>query len=125
MPSRASSFFQIFSKNSDNFVETNRTSESFFKRKLKLVKGKDDGLRGMTSRYSFKAHSANASAATARRLASTSLVSCFHPTSFQEPSSDRRDSGLKNMFTSQILAKLSPEPFEFSGAANGWLHLVD
>jgi hypothetical protein len=105
-------FFEMFQKYSDNFVETNR-------------KGKDDGLRGMTSRCSFKAPSANASAATTRRLASTSLVSGFHPTSFQEPSSDRQDSGLKNIFTSKILAKLSPEPFEFLGAANGWLHLVD
>jgi hypothetical protein len=117
--------FSEFFKNSDNFVETNRTSEKFFKRKLELAKGKDDGLRGMTSRYSFKAPSANASSATARRLASSSLVSGFHPTSFQESSSDRRDFGPKNIFMSKILAKLSPELFEFPGAANGWLHLVD
>jgi hypothetical protein len=77
--------FSKFFKNSDNFVETHRTSERFFNQKLELAKGKDDGLRGMTSRYSFKAPSANASAATARRLASTSPVSSFHPTSFQEP----------------------------------------
>jgi hypothetical protein len=92
---RASSFFRNFSKNSDNFVETNRTSERFFKRELKLSKGKNDGLRGMASRYSFKAPSANTSAATTRRLASTSLVSSFHPTSFQESSSDCQDSGSK------------------------------
>jgi hypothetical protein len=57
-------FSKFFKKKSDNFVETNRTSERFFKRKLELAKGKDDGLRGMASRYSFKAPSANASAAT-------------------------------------------------------------
>jgi hypothetical protein len=56
------------------------------------VKGKDDDLHGMMSCCSFKPSSANASAATTRRLASTSLVSGFHPTSFQEPSSDRQDS---------------------------------
>jgi hypothetical protein len=86
-------FFRNFSKkNSDNFVETNRTSEKVFKRKLELTKGKDDDLRGITSHCSFKVPSANASAAMARRLASTSLVSGFHPTSFQEPLSDRQDS---------------------------------
>jgi hypothetical protein len=94
-------FFEIFQKNSDNFVEANRTSERFFKRKLKLAKGKGDGLRGMVSRYSFKAPSANASAATSRRLATTSLVSCFHPTSFQEPSSDLQDSGPKRYIHEQ------------------------
>jgi hypothetical protein len=125
MPSRLLVFFDFFFKNSDNFVETNRTSEKFFKRKLELAKGKDDDLRGMTSRYSFKAPSSNASAATTRRLASSSLVSDFHLTSFQESSSDRWDFGPKNVFTSKILAKLSLEPFEFPGAANGWLHLVD
>jgi hypothetical protein len=31
----------------------------------------------------------------------------------------------KNIFTSKILSKLSPEPFEFPGTANEWLHLVD
>jgi hypothetical protein len=122
VPSR---FFQTFSKNSDNFVETNCTSKKFFKQKLELAKGEDDGLHGMTSRCSFKAPSANASAATTQRLASTSLISGFHLTSFQELSSDHQDSSLKNIFTSKILAKLSPEPFEFPGAANRWLHLVD
>jgi hypothetical protein len=82
MPSCLLVFSKFFKKNPDNFVETDRTSEKIFKRKLELVKGKDDGLRGMVSRYSFKAPSANASAATTRRLASTSLVSGFHPTSF-------------------------------------------
>jgi hypothetical protein len=86
MPSCLLVFLKFF-KNPDNFVKTNRTSEKFFKRKLELTKGKDDGLRGMTSRYSFKAPSANTSAATARRLASSSLVSDFHPTSFPESSS--------------------------------------
>jgi hypothetical protein len=76
-------------------------AKSFFKQKLELAKGKDDNLRGMASRYSFKAPSANASAAMARRLASTSSVSCFYPTSFQEPSSDRQDSGPKKYIHEQ------------------------
>jgi hypothetical protein len=74
-----------------------------FWRKLKLVKSKDDGLRGMTSCYSFKDPSANALAATTRRLVSTSLVSSFHPISFQECSSDRQDSGPKRCFHKQNL----------------------
>jgi hypothetical protein len=118
-------FLKFFKKNSDNFVENDRTSEKFFKRKLELAKGKDDDLHGMTSLCSFKAPSANAPAATTRRLASTSLVPGFHPTCFQEPSSDYQDSGPKNIFKSKILAKLYPEPFKFPWAANGWLHLVD
>jgi hypothetical protein len=101
MPSRLLVFFDFFFKNSDNFVETNRTSEKFFKRKLELAKGKDDDLRGMTSRYSFKAPSSNASAATTRRLASSSLVSDFHLTSFQESSSDRWDFGPKKCIHEQ------------------------
>jgi hypothetical protein len=59
-----------------------------------LAKSKDDGLREMASCYSFKVPSANAPAATARRLAHTSLVSSFHPISFEEHSSNRRDSDL-------------------------------
>jgi hypothetical protein len=59
----------------------------------------DDVLRGMASRYSFKAPSANASTTTTRRLASTSLVSGFHPTSFQESLSDHRDSGPKKIYS--------------------------
>jgi hypothetical protein len=99
---RASSFFEVFSKkNSDNFVETDRTSEKFFERKLELAKGKDDGLHGITSRCSFKVPSANVSAAMARRLASTSLVSGFHLTSFQDPSSSRQDSGPKKYIHKQ------------------------
>jgi hypothetical protein len=31
----------------------------------------------------------------------------------------------ENVFTSKTLAKLSPEPFEFPGAVNGRLRLVD
>jgi hypothetical protein len=38
MPSCLVVFFLNFFKNSDNFVETNRTSERFFKRKLELAK---------------------------------------------------------------------------------------
>jgi hypothetical protein len=53
-------FFRNFSKNSDNFVETDRTSEGFFDGNPNSRKVKDDGLRGMTSCYSFKAPSASA-----------------------------------------------------------------
>jgi hypothetical protein len=99
---RASSFFKVFSKIFfDNFVETDRTSEKFFERKLELAKGKDGGLHGIMSHCSFKVPSANASAATTRRLASTSLVSDFHPTSFQEPSSSYQDSGLRKCIHKQ------------------------
>jgi hypothetical protein len=94
-------FSKFFQKNSDDFVETDHTSEKFFKRKLELAKGKDDGLHGMTSCCSFKAPSANASAAMAQRLASTSLVFDFHLTSFQEPLSDRQDSGPKKYIHEQ------------------------
>jgi hypothetical protein len=81
-------FFDFFSKkNSDNFVETNRTSEKFF------------GGNSDSSCFSFKAPSANAPAAMTRRLAGTSLVSGFHPTSFQDRSSDHRDSGPEKMFS--------------------------
>jgi hypothetical protein len=92
---RASSFFSNFFKKIPTNLSRPIAQEKFFKRKLELAKGKDDGLHGMTSCCSFKVPSANASAAMARRLASTSLVSGFHPTSFQEPSSDCQDSGPK------------------------------
>jgi hypothetical protein len=98
----ASSFFRSFSKkNSDNFVEAGRTSEKVFKWKLELAKRKDGGLHGITSRCSFKVPSANAFAAMARRLASTSIVSGFHPAFFQGPLSDRQDSGLEKCIHKQ------------------------
>jgi hypothetical protein len=68
------------------------------------MKSKDDDLCEMVSRYSFKAPSANAPAATTRRLANTSLVSGSHPTSFQELSSAHQDSGPKRRFHEQNLA---------------------
>jgi hypothetical protein len=70
----------------------------------------------MASRSSFKAPGANAPAATARRLADTSLVSGFHPTSFREHSSDHQDSGPKKVFSRpKPQLKLSPEPLEVPG----------
>jgi hypothetical protein len=63
--------------------------------KVKLEKSEDDSWHGMVSRYSFNAPSAKAPAATTRRLAGTSIVSGFHPTSFRELSSNHRDSGHK------------------------------
>jgi hypothetical protein len=99
---RASSFSKFFQKKVfDNFVQTDRASEKFFERKLELAKGKDGGLHGITSRCLFKVPSANASAATTRRLVSTSLVSDFHPTSFQEPSSSCQDSCLRKCIHKQ------------------------
>jgi hypothetical protein len=68
------SVFTIFQKNPDNCVETDRTSERFFGRKLDLVRSKGDGLHGVRRYCSFKVPSAYASAATARRLASTVRV---------------------------------------------------
>jgi hypothetical protein len=75
--------------------------------------------------YSFKSPSANTPAATTRRLPGTPLIPILHPISFLKHSSDRQDSSPKKCFHKQNLSKLSPEPFEFSGAANERLHLVD
>jgi hypothetical protein len=94
-------FSKFFQKNYDNFVDTDRTSKKFFERKLELAKGKDDGFHGITSHYSFKVSSAHASAAMTRRLVSTSLVSGFHPTSFQEISSSRQDSSSRKCIYKQ------------------------
>jgi hypothetical protein len=69
------------------------------------------------------APSANAPAATTRRLASTSLVSGFHPTPSQECSSDRPDSGPKEEFA-RLKPQVSPEPLEDPGVANEWLSLA-
>jgi hypothetical protein len=64
-------------------------------------------------------------AAIARRLAGTSLVSGFHPTSFREHSSDHRDSDPKKVFSRpKPQLKLSSEPFEVPGTANEWLCLA-
>jgi hypothetical protein len=79
----------------------------------------------MTGCYSFKAPSANAPAATARRLVSTPLVPSFHLIPLQKHSSDRQDSGPKNVFMGKIPTSYLPNLFEFSGAANGRLRLVD
>jgi hypothetical protein len=102
-------FFLKFFKNSDNFVETGRTSESFFWRKLKLARSKDDGLRGMMGCYSFKVPSANAPAATARRLASTPLVPSFIWSLFKSTRVTARDSSPKRCFHRQDL--VTPQVF--------------
>jgi hypothetical protein len=67
-------FLLNFSKNPDKCVETDRTSERFFGRKLDLAKSKGGGLRGERGCCSFKAPSAHASTAMARRLANTLRV---------------------------------------------------
>jgi hypothetical protein len=90
-----STFFRIFSKNSDNFVEIDRTSEKFFDGNSNSRKVKMTVCMRWRVAYSFKAPSANAPAATARRLVSNSLVSGFRPIPFQEHSSDHSDSGPK------------------------------
>jgi hypothetical protein len=79
MPPR---FFQNFSNSSNNLVETNHMSERFFGGSSILQKSKDDMLQRKKSCYLFKAPSANAPAATAQRLASTSLIPVFHLISF-------------------------------------------
>jgi hypothetical protein len=95
MPSCPQHFFRIFSTNSDNFVETDRTSEKFFYGNSNSRKVKMTVCMRCRVTYSFKAPSANAPTATARRLASTSLVSGFDLIPFREHSSDHSDSGLK------------------------------
>jgi hypothetical protein len=92
-----------FSKNSDNSVETYCTSEKFFM-ETRLEKVKMTVCMRWRVAYLFKAPSANAPAATARRLASTSLVSGSHPIPFREHSSDHQDSGPKEEFARQNLS---------------------
>jgi hypothetical protein len=101
IPSCLLVFSKKNSKKSNKFVEIDRTSERFFNGNSNSRKVNDDSSHGMTSCYSFKAPSANTPGAMARRLASTSLVSSFHPISFQERSSDRWDSGPKRWFHEQ------------------------
>jgi hypothetical protein len=121
----SSTFFRNFSKNSDNFVETDHTREKFFDGNSNSKKAKMTVCMRWRVAYSFKAPSANAPAATARRLASTSLVSGFHPNPFREHSSDHWDSGPKEEFAQpKPQLKLSPEPLEVPGAANEWLSLA-
>ena len=120
---RVLSIFSKFFKNSDNFVETDRTSEKFFGGNSNSGKVKMTVCMRWRVAYSFKAPSANAPAATARRLASTSLVSGFHPTPFREHSNDHSGSGPKEEFA-QLKPQLSPEPSEDSGAANERLSLA-
>jgi hypothetical protein len=75
--------------------------------------------------YSFKAPSANTPTATTRRLASTSLVSGFHPIPIREHSSDHSGSGPKEEFARlKPQLKLSPEPLKDPGATNEWLSLA-
>jgi hypothetical protein len=116
---------QNFSKNPDNCVETDRTSERFFdgnsiSQKVKMM---DCVERRVV------AHS-KLLVLTPLWLQHEDLRALLefpglHPFSFQKYSSDRRDSGPKKRFHKQNLNKLPPEPSEFSGAANGWLHLAD
>jgi hypothetical protein len=122
---RASSFFRFFSKKSDNFVETNRTRERFFKRKLELAKGKDDSLRGMASRYSLKLLVLTPLQLRHEDLRVLLLSPIFIQPLFKSLRVTARTPVRKNIFTSKILAKLSPEPFQFPRAANRWFHLVD
>jgi hypothetical protein len=121
----SSTFIQNVLKKSDNFVETDRTSEKFFDGNSNSRKAKMTVCVRWRVAYSFKAPGANAPAATARRLASTSLVSGFHPIPFREHSSDHRDSGPKEEFARpKPQLKLSPEPLEVLGVANEWLSLA-
>jgi hypothetical protein len=123
MPSCPQRFFRNFSKNSDNFVETNCTSEKFFDGNSNSRKVKVIVCMRWRDAYSFKAPSANAPVATTRRLASTSLVSGFHSTPSRERSSDHLDFGPKEEFA-QLKPQLSPEPLEDPGAVNEWLSLA-
>jgi hypothetical protein len=67
-------FLMIFQKKTHNYVETDRTSERFFGRKLDLAGSKGDHLRGARCCCSFKAPRTYASMAMVRRLASTTRV---------------------------------------------------
>jgi hypothetical protein len=66
-------FYKIFQKSRQPCRDQSHERKVFW-RKLDLEKSKDDGLRGVRGCYSFKAPSAHASAATARRLANTLRV---------------------------------------------------
>jgi hypothetical protein len=115
MPSCSQRFFEIFQKFRQLCRDQSHKREVFYW-KLKLEESKDDSLHGMARHYSFKALSANTPAATARRLADTSLVSGFHPTSFQERSSDHRDSGpKKGVFTTKTSAKVISRSYRGPG----------
>jgi hypothetical protein len=118
MPSCPQRFFKFFQKNSDNFVENDRTSEKFFDGSSNSGKVKMTVCMTWRLAYSFKAPSA-----TTRILASNSLVSGFHPILFREHLSDHSGSGPKEEFA-QLKPQLSPEPFEDPGAANEWLGLA-
>jgi hypothetical protein len=124
MPSCPQHFCRNFSKYSNNFVETDRTSKKFFDGNSNSRKAKMKACVRWRLAYSFRAPSANAPAA-ARRLVSTSLVSGFHLNPFREHLSDHRDSGPKEEFARpKPQLKLSPEPLEVPGAANERLCLA-
>jgi hypothetical protein len=77
-----STFFRNFSKSSDNFVETDHTSEKLFDGNSNTRKVKMTVCMRWRVAYSFKAPNAIAPTATTRRLASTSVVSGYRPIPF-------------------------------------------
>jgi hypothetical protein len=125
MPSCPQHFFEIFQKIPTTLSRPIARERSFLTETRTRRKAKMSVCVRWRVAYSFRAPSANIPASTARRLASTSLVSGFHPIPFREHSSDRPDSDPKEEFVRpEPQLKLSPEPLEVPGAANKWLSLA-
>jgi hypothetical protein len=122
MPSCPQCFFEFFQKFRQLCRDQSHEREGFLW-KLELEKSEDDSLHEMASRLFVQSSYANAPAATARILASTSLVSGFHSIPFLEHSSDHSGSGPKEEFA-RLKPKLSQEPLEDPRAANEWLSLA-
>jgi hypothetical protein len=112
-------FYNFSKKNLDIYVVTDRMSERFFGGRLDLARSKDDGLRRVRRCCSFKVPSTYASAATMRRLASTSRV--LRPSSDLFSKVPERPPRLqsKMIFTTNRASYFSNSP-KYSGATNVW-----
>jgi hypothetical protein len=118
MPCLVPSVFYDFSKNPDNCVENDRTSERFFGRKPDLARSK-----GATARSKLLVPTPPQLRYEDLRARPES--SGFHPTSFQKAIRltawtpvQKSDSKRQNH------ARFPLEPLEFSGATNEWLLLA-
>jgi hypothetical protein len=115
---RASSFFSKFFKNSDNFVETNRTSERFLNRNSNSRKVKMMACAGWRVAIRSKLLVPTPPLQRHEDLQVLLWSPIFIQPLFKSLRVTARTPVRKNIFVSKILAKLSPEPFEFPGAAS-------
>jgi hypothetical protein len=109
------SFLRNFSKNPDNCVESNRTSERFFdgrsiSRKVKMTTCVERGVAARSKLLVL----------TPPRLQHEDLRALlefpgFHPISFQKYSSDRRDSGPKKMISQAKPRQVTSRTFRVLG----------